>query len=220
MINFRIRLLCKILLCVLSGFFAFGCKKSGEGLSGQLNEMKRYPYERLHLTYEYSGDVRGIEELFVSGYGKYEARRSKLEILSTKEIRPSDNGAITRSADMYTMDFSKMQAVHEHLRFLDSLYHLEGKDIPSPQEYIESEMKKNYFKNVGKDTVAGKLATKWQQDGDRLILWISNGLMLRKHVNSENGSLDMVVKNIDTLWTVDTTKFIIPTGFTVIEQQR
>ncbi len=208
----------KILFFSFLGLLVFGCKKSGEPVSGSSNDMKRYPYDRVHLVYEYSGDVRGIEEFFVSGYGKYEARHSKFEVLGPKEIHSSDNGAITRLADMYKIDFTQMQAAHEHNRSLDSLYHLEGKDIPTPQEYIEAEMKKNYFKNIGIDTVAGKLTTKWQQIDGFLTLWIWNGLLLRKHATSENGSLEMMIKNIDTLWTVDTTKFIVPRGFTVIEQ--
>ncbi len=200
------------------GLLVFGCKKTGEPVSNSINDLKRYPYERIHLTYEYSGDVRGIEELFVSDYGKYEARHSKFEVLGPKEIHSSDNGAITRFADMYKVDYTQMQAAHDHVRSLDSLYHLEGKDIPTSQEYIEFEMKKNYFKNIGIDSVAGKPAIKWQQIDGVLTLWFWNGLLLRKHAISENGSLEMTIKNIDTLWTVDTTKFIVPKGFTTVEQ--
>jgi hypothetical protein len=217
--DFHIKLFSKILFCILPWIFALGCKKNGEPFSGPPNEMKRYPYERFHLTYEYSGDVRGTEEMFVSGYGKYEARYSKFDVLTPQEIHSSDNGAITRIADIYTIDFSKMLAIHEHSRSLDSLYHLEGSYIPSSKEYIEAEMKKKYFQNVATDIIEGKPALKWQEIDGHLTLWIWNGLLLRRHASSPEGSLEMKIKSIDTLWVVDTTKFSVPKGFTVKEAE-
>ena len=218
--DFRTQFPDKILFCVITALLAFGCKKSGEPFSGPPNDLKRYPYERLHVSYEYSGDVRGTEDLFVSGYGKYEIRQSKFDIFTPKEVHSSNTGTITRFADIFTMDFSQMRAIHDHPRFLDSLYHLEGNDIPSPQEYMETDLKRNYFKNTGIDIIAGKPTTRWEQIDGNLTLWIWNGLLIRKHANSENGSLDMTIKNIDTLWVVDTTKFIVPAGFTVIEAEK
>ena len=215
----RINLFYIIIFCFCAAFFSIGCKKSGEPFSGPPNDMKRYPYERFHLTYEYSGDVRGIEELFVSGYGKYEARHSKIEVFSAQGLHASDNGSITRVSDMYTVDFLLRNAVHAHLRPFDSLYHLDPDEIPSPQVYFESEMKRNYFKNVGIDTVAGRPATRWQHSEGNTILWVWNGLLLRKYASSDKGSLDMKIKEIDTLWTVDTSKFMVPIGFQVIEAE-
>ena len=210
----RVKFFCIILLCSFAPIFSIGCKKSGEPFSGQLNAFKRYSYEQFHLTYEYSGDVRGTEELFASDYGKYEARQSKLDIFSPKEIHSSDNGSITRLTDIYTIDNLQKSVFHEHLSPLDSLYHLDADDIPSPQGYLESSMKRNYFKNTGVDSIAGKLATRWQQIDGNMTLWIWNGLLLRRHLSSSEGTLDMIIKNIDTLWKVDTTKFSIPSGYT------
>jgi hypothetical protein len=213
--DFRIKLLSKILFCILPGLFTIGCKKSGEPFSGPINQMKRYPYERIHLTYEYSGDVRGTEDLFVSGYGKYEARHSKFEMFTDQGLKQSDNGSISRLSDMYKVDYALQKALHEHSRLLDSLYHLDNNDIPSPQAYLESDMKKNYFKSSGIDTVFGKPATKWEQADGIMTLWIWNGLLLRRHATSAEGSLDMKIKEIDTLWTIDTTKFSIPSEFII-----
>ncbi|MDP4219625.1 MAG: hypothetical protein Q8916_08015 [Bacteroidota bacterium] len=191
-----------------------GCKKSD---SASLNGLKRYPYERLHVTYEYTGDVRGTEDLYVSGYGKYEARYSKLDLLAGQTIRSVDNAAITRIGETYSIDFTQNRGSHDHSSSIDSLYHLSESDIPSPQEYLESEMKKNFFKKVGTDIIAGKPATRWQQmDGD-LIVWVWNSILLRKEINSAANTLDMTVKNIDSLWTVDTTKFAIPPGVTITQ---
>ena len=217
---FRIQLFNKVLFWVLPGLLVFGCKKSGEPFSGPLNELKRYPYERFHLTYEYSGDVRGTEEMFVSGYGKYEARHSKFEIFSDQGVHASDNGSLSRLTDLYKIDYVLRRALHEHSRPLDSLYHLNADNIPSPQAYLESEMQRNYFKNSGIDTMLGKPATRWQHADNIMTLWVWNGLLLRRQTSSAEGSLDMKIREIDTLWTVDTAKFSIPSGFTVTEEIR
>ena len=214
----RIKILGLILFCVLSMQSGIGCRKSGE-YSGPINGLKRYPYERAHLIYEYSGDVRGTEEFFLSDFGKYEARYSKIDVISAKEIQPSENGSITRLADQYAFDFAKKTTIHDHLTVLDSLYHLEGDAIPTSQEYFESEMKRNFFLNSGSDLIAGKPAIRWEQGNGALTIWMWNCILLRKHVNSKGTSLDMTIKSIDSLWTVDTTKFSVPQGFTVTETQ-
>jgi hypothetical protein len=205
------------IICIAVVTTSDGCKKSSGNYSGSLNAFKRYAYERFHLTYEYTGDIRGTEELFASGYGKYEARHSKFDIFSPKGVHQSDNGSITRITDVYTVDYTLRSIAHEHVAALDSIYHLEADDIPTPQTYLESQMKKNYFKNAGIDTIAGKPATRWQQSDNQMTLWIWNGILLRRYVTSPEGSLDLKITDIDTLWAVDTTKFAIPTGFTITE---
>lgn len=205
-----------VLLCLVCTLLVPGCKTSGD-YSGPPNGFKRYPYERVHATYEYSGDVRGTEEFFFSEFGKYEARYSKVEILSDKGIQPSDNGAITRLSDQYTCDFTKKTAIHERLQVLDSLYHLEGNQMPSAYQYLESEMKRNSFHSAGTDFIEGKPAEKWVQDNGTLTIWIWNSILLHKRVSSETGTMDMVVKSIDTLWSVDTARFSIPAGFKTTE---
>lgn len=214
------KIICTILLCTVGILLGEGCRKSGEPFSGPPNTMKRYPYERLHLTYEYSGDVRGTEELFVADYGRKEARYSKFEVLSEHGVRPEENGGIMRFADTYTIDFSEKRINHQRVRYLDSLYHLDAEDTPSPQGYMDNEMKKNYFTNTGIDTIAGKPAKRWQQVDGGMSLWVWNSLLLRKRSSSPEGSLDMIIKNIDSLWIVDTMKFSIPSGFPITEGAR
>lgn len=215
----RINIFAVVLFCSISALFAIGCKKGGEANSGHFNNLKRYPYERAHVVYEYTGDVRGTEDIFISDFGRYEARYSKVEIFSKQGIKPSDNGAITRLADQYTFDLAQRTATHDHPPTLDSLYHLEGNAIPTPQEYFEFEMKRNFFHSAGSDIIAGKPATRWEQDNASLTIWMWNSFLLRKRASSESGTMDMVIKSIDSLWTVDTTKFSLPAGLTITETQ-
>jgi hypothetical protein len=210
--DYRIISLYTVLLMVISALLAAGCKKSGEPEAGSVNAFKRYPYERFHLTYEYGGDLRGTEELFVSGFGKYEARYSKFDVLTPEAIQPMDNGSVTRISDNYVFDFMQKSIVHDRLGSLDSLYHLDEKDIPSLQENLETEMRKNFFRNTGTDTLSGKLTTRWQKIDGGMTLWIWNSILFRKQVTSDKGGMDMRIKTIDSLWTVDTTKFSIPAG--------
>jgi hypothetical protein len=207
-----------LLFCAVCIVFITGCKKSGD-YSGPVNGFKRYPYERMHVTYEYSGDIRGSEEFYFSDYGKNETRSSKIDIMSSKGIQSSENAAITKLAEVYDIDFMKKTIIHDRSSTLDSLYHLEGNALPISQQYLESEMKRNFFHNVGADIIAGKPASRWERENGLLTVWMWNCLMLRKRVNSPDGSFEMNVKNIDSLWTVDTSRFSLPSGFSVTEAQ-
>jgi hypothetical protein len=217
--NDRLKSFAILILCFGAMLFAASCKKTGEGASTQLNTMKRYPIERFHLTYQYGGDFRGTQELFVSDFGRYEARRSKFDLFTSKELRSSDNGSITRIFDIYSIDYAAHTVAHDKSPYLDSAYHIDQNEISTPQQFLESEMKKNFFRNTGIDTIAGKPATKWQQVDGSMTLWIWNCILLRQHSNSDKSTLDMMIKNIDTLWVVDTTKFSIPAGFTITEKK-
>jgi len=208
-----------ILILLCANVIVSGCKKTGEPYSGPINSLKRYPFEHFHLTYGFSGDARGSEEVFVAGYGRYEAQINKSEILTAKGVQSANHTIITRFADMYSLDYSRRNLQHIHSGYLDSLYHLDQSDVPSPQQYLEFEMKRNLLKNTGFDTVAGKTVQRFQLIDGNMTMWIWNGMLLRKYAGSQEGYLDMKVTSIDTLWTVDTTKFTIPQGFTDTKNQ-
>jgi hypothetical protein len=59
--------------------------------------------------------------------------------------------------------------------------------------------------------IQGKPAVKWQQTDGNLVLWIWHSILLQKYAATQTGRVDVALKNIDTLWTVDTTKFVVPT---------
>jgi hypothetical protein len=208
-----------IFILIFSFVIYTGCKNNGEQDSVQINTFKRYPFERLHLTYTFSGDARGTEEVFASDYGKYEAQISKSDIFSPQQVNQENRANITRIADVYLADYSKKTLEHNHLSYLDSLYHLNEKDIPASPQYMEFEMKRNLMKNTGTDTIAGKLASRWQLIDGNMTMWIWNGILVKKYAGNEEGYLDMTIKSIDTNWTVDTTKFMIPQGLTEVKSR-
>ena len=207
-----------VFVLMISWLCSSGCKHSGSPLTGDESAFKRYPYEKFHLSYEYNGDVRGIEELFVAKHGVYESRYSKFEVFTPQGLRSVESGSLTRFNDVYTIDYETKTTILQRAQTLDSLYHLDVSDMPSPQGYLEAEMRKNYFKSSGIDTLLGKPATRWQQvDGD-LVLWVWNSILLKKHASSPNGILEMSIKSIDTSWTVDTSKFAVPSGFRITKK--
>ncbi len=215
------RFLSTILVFAFFTMIFIGCgRKGGEPFSGPMNGLKRYPYRAMHLTYEFSGDARGDEELFVSDFGKYESRRTRSDMFSPEQTMAEDKGSITRGFDVYILDFLERSVLHERVQYLDSIYHLDANDIPTPQQYFESEMKKNFFAIVGTDMIDGKPATRWKQTDGDLTLWVWNCILLRKHIQMESKSIEMTIKTIDTLWTPDTTTFMIPQGFHAIESPK
>src|SRR5258705_13978683 len=91
------------LLIMAAAVIAAGCKKT-DGPE-VVNSFKRYPAERFHAVFQFSGDLRGTEEVFVSDYGKNEARYSKFEAFVPEGIKQRNNVAITRLGDTYGFNF-------------------------------------------------------------------------------------------------------------------
>jgi hypothetical protein len=190
-----------------------GCKKSADSYSGPLNSFKRYPYKNFHVSYDISGDGRGTEEIYVSDYGRYEAQFSKTDIFAENRITSEDHTLLTRISDIYTLDNQNKTYLHNHLNALDSIFHLDASDIPTSHQYMEASMKSTLMKNTGTDTVDGKLASRWQLTDGFLTIWMWNDILLRKTAGSKDGSITMNIKSMDSLWTVDTTKFMMPKGY-------
>src|SRR5579872_1890831 len=203
----------KTSLLFIAAFFLSACGKKSGDFSGPLNSFKRYPYEDFHISYEISGDGRGTEEIYVSGYGKYEAQYSKTEIFGSRGISQEDHTLITKVADVYAIDNLQRVYVHNHVNGLDSLFHLDAKDIPTPAQFTEAEMKNNLLKNTGQDSIAGKIALRWQLTDGNLTMWTWNGILLKKFAGSGENNITMMIKNFDSTWVVDTTKFMIPGGY-------
>jgi hypothetical protein len=203
----------------LSVLIFFGCRSND--YSGPLNSFKRYPYRNVHLSYAFSGDARGIEDLYIADYGKYETRRTSIELLLPQGIRPKDEAGITRLTDVYNIDYRQKKVMHKRVTTLDSLYHLSELSIPPPSDYLESSMKDYLFHSGGTEMVHDHPAMVWAPRDGSMKLWVWNSLLIKKYTMSENGTVWMELVQADTNWTVDTTKFQIPTdGFEVIEDQR
>jgi hypothetical protein len=197
----------------------FGCKNND--YSGPLNTFKRYPFKNVHLSYTFSGDARGKEDLYIADYGKYETRRTSIELLLEQGIRPKNEAGITRLTDAYNIDYIDKKVLHHHVTTLDSLYHLDEASIPKSNDYLQASMKDYLFHVTGEDTIQGKVATLWQPRDGSMKLWVWNSLLMRKYAVSNNGTVWMDLVQMDTNWVVDTTKFQIPTtGFELIEETK
>lgn len=183
--------------------------------SGPLNSFHRYEFKNSHLVYEFIGDARGREDIFMSDYGKYEARYSKYEMLTPQAIQPVATAVITRLTDAYTVEPSERKVMHTRVRELDSLYHLSGNDIPSAPSFFEQTMKKYLFRSAGTDSIGGVVATLWETRDGSAKMWIWRGILLKKLTQTKDGMLGTQLIGIDTTWTVDTSRFSLPdSGYT------
>jgi hypothetical protein len=196
-----------------------GCRSND--YSGPLNSFKRYPFKNIHLSYTFSGDARGTEDLYIADYGKYEARRTSIELLLPQGIRPKDEAGITRLSDVYNIDYIDKKVVHRRVTTLDSLYHLDESSIPKTDDYLQSSMKDYLFHSNGTEQIQGKAATLWEPHDGSMKLWVWNSLLLKKYAVSNNGTVLMDLERIDTNWTVDSSKFQVPTdGFEHLEDTK
>jgi hypothetical protein len=204
----------QVVFLALAVAIFYGCSKKSGDNSGPANAFKRYPYRNFHVSYDISGDARGSEDVYVADYGKFESEYSKTEMFTPRGVMPEDHTLITRISDVYEMDNMQKRFNHRHIDALDSVYHLDPKDMPNPEQYMESEMIKGFLKNTGQEMIAGKLATKWQPVDGSMSMWIWNGILLRKFAPNEGGpGITMMVKNFDSTWVVDTTKFMVPKDY-------
>lgn len=207
----------RALLSLLVIAAVIGCGKGDRG--EPLNSFHRYEIRNVHLTYDFIGNARGQEELFLADYGKYEARYSKYELLTTEAIRPMANAGITRLTDVYSIDVPQRQIKHMRPSELDSLYHLPEGSIPTPQEFLKNSMKNNLLREVGQDSVLGFYATRYQSSDGNAKLWLWRGMLIRKETMTREGMIGTSLTGMDTAWVVDTSKFSLPkSGFEVIEQ--
>ncbi|HYM20105.1 MAG TPA: hypothetical protein VEW28_03770 [Candidatus Kapabacteria bacterium] len=197
----------------------FGCRNND--YSGPLNSFKRYPFKNVHLSYTFTGDARGREDLYIADYGKYETRDTKIELLLTNGIRPKEESGITRLTDVYTIDHLQKKVMHRHVRVLDSLYHLDASSVPSSEDYLQTSMRDFLFINGGIDTIGGFPATRWEPRDGSMKLWVWNALLLKKYTISQNGIVWMDLVQMDTNWVADSSKFRIPSdGYEVVEDTK
>lgn len=201
------------ILYLLLAVAALSCRS--DDFAGPMNSFHRYEFKNTHLVYEFIGDARGREDLFMSDYGKYEARYSKYDLLTPEAIRPMATAVITRLTDAYTIEPQKREVMHTRVRELDSLYHLSASDIPTPQEYFSENMKKYLFRSAGTDTVGGIAATRWETRDGSAKMWIWRGILLKKTTQTPGGMVGTQLIGLDTLWAVDTSRFSLPdSGYT------
>ncbi|MBS1904148.1 MAG: hypothetical protein JSS75_10620 [Bacteroidetes bacterium] len=194
-----------------------GCGK--HEYSGPVNAFRRYEIKNVHMQYEFLGNARGGEEMFIADYGRYEARYSKYELLGEQGIQPVGSAGITRLADVYNISLNERKVVHLKPPELDSLYHLSESEIPTPAQFLEKSMHNNLMRAVGTDTIAGVPATRWENRDGSGKFWIWRGILMKKITQTRDGMIGTQLVALDTAWAVDTTKFSLPkTGFQFIEQ--
>ena len=209
----RFLLLCISTLLLLS---IVGCKSSTTAPSGK---VKRYPYERFHIHYEISGGARGVEDAYIADYGKYEGRYMDVEMLRSIGNERLHTVTINRGADRYMVEIEHNDGEHSFSLKIDSLYR--GLIEPlTPQELTEVSLRAMRISKVGTDTVIGKVCDGWSSIDDKLNLWISDGMLLRKRTpDMEGGWITQTATLIDTNWVVDSTKFVVPQGIPIREKK-
>ncbi len=212
-----IRRFCLYCLSLMLITGVIGCKTSNSGPTD--GKVRRYPYERLHIHYEVSGGARGIEDAYSSEYGKYEGRYSDLEILRMIGNERLRTVTISRGADLYTAEIEHNDGTHVLIPQLDSMY--KGlTPTKSVDELSDESLRAGRLSKVGSDVILGRMCDRWSTLDEKLNLWINNGMLMRKRTpDMEGGHVDMIATMIDTNWTVDSSKFIVPVGIPIREKK-
>jgi hypothetical protein len=201
-----------VFCCFIALAIYSGCKKGPE--PGQVNSFKRYSIKNVHLTLKHSGDSRGTEEIYIADYGKFEARVSNIEMFRGQGMMPRQSIDLTRGAELYNVNMLNHQVRHQHNQMLDSMYHLSEGDIPSPNEFYQTQMKASFFKLEGTDTALGRQAERWFQNDSKATFWIWKTLPIQQRYVTGDGFLGITMVALDTNWVVDTNYFNVPTqGF-------
>lgn len=184
---------------------------------GPKEPYKRYVVNQAHVHYEYSGDMRGSEDLYFTDYGRREARHSSYDVLTPQEVKPLRKIVISDGPNVTIVDVMAGKGVVQKDKFMDSLFSL--KEADPPVVIAEHYLRKGGFENIGAGSVLGYPTTRWRQKATGTTLDMWGGIILRREV-FQQGSHVIEAKSIDTTNPPDPSKLVPPAGIVLQDAPR
>jgi hypothetical protein len=202
-------------LALLVSLSLASCKTNDR--TEQPNNFRMYGLERGHIKFEFSGDLRGTEDMVFDGYGKREVRISKYERLQPGQIIPVFKQTIRDLADMKIVDQFKGQGNHFVDSLYDSLWHLPPSKIPTVQEFMVASLKHLDLNFVAFDTINHYPCEVWMNPRRNLSYHMWRGIILRHEQKTPTGGFVTQVIGIDTNYTMEPALFKVPPQVEMIE---
>jgi len=201
-------------LLSLTALASVGCKKEQHAT---LDDLHRYPMERAHVHYIYSGLGRGVEDLYFDHYGKREAKFANWQHLEDKGLRSTLTLTIANGPDIYMCLLDRGQGTHWKDPELDSLFHLDAANVPTPEMTTKGSLSTK-GKIIRQDTVLGLTADVWQMDDAPVQLYIWRSVMLKRAVMAPGDTVVLTAASIDTTSQLSSKTFVVPSNVKMTER--
>lgn len=199
------------LLFVLVGAIS-GCSR--ELPRGEHNNFHPYGIEHATLHFEYFGDIRGTEDVFVDSFGDHEAQDTHSELITPEGFRPTYNYTIRDFGNLTVVD----SAMHAELKLIDrpidSLFRLTSSAPRYDSAFLGLYERRGYA-HTGDTTVLGLPAHIWTRTGTPSFLLEWRGLLVGTKDFVQDHEHELRLISIDTSRPIDPAKFIPPSGFPV-----
>ncbi|HWF45339.1 MAG TPA: hypothetical protein VG537_11915 [Candidatus Kapabacteria bacterium] len=182
---------------------------------GGHNNFHPYAVRHAAMHFEYFGDTRGTEDLFIDSFGTVEAHDAHFELLDPRGFRPTFTFSVKHGAEIINIDSMHHKAYHIVDHVLDSLSHLSPGDVPSSEQEFASYFGAQGYALQGDTTVLGLHAHVWKftMGPQYLIEW--GGLVIGKTEGSGNHGHELRLISIDTVNPIDPRRFVPPSSYPI-----
>ncbi len=174
-----------------------------------------HPYSVQHATlhFEYFGDTRGTEDLFVDSFGLVEAHDMNFEHISpTHGLEPTQSYSVRRGADVAIVDSFTGRRLSVRDSVLDSVMHLSSP--PSPEQAFEDHFSVLGYHRTGTTQKIGVTVNTWQLGQDPIFLYEWHGVIVGRETHGRGGGgTELRLISIDSTSPVDPKYFIVPDAF-------
>lgn len=176
-------------------------------------KIERYAVKNATIEYKHTGMTEGKETIYISDYGKKEARYSEMTAsafgfsTTTKELE------LTLGNVIYSVDLNEMTGTKT---ILSEDIELDKKEVAEYEELGREMMESMGFEKTGTEKILGKKCEVWEGLGTKT--WIWKNIPLKTEINMMGKSV-IVATKLD-LGSVPASKFKVPDGvdFEVVEE--
>lgn len=182
---------------------------------GQRNNFHPYAVHHAALHFEYFGDVRGTDDLFIDSFGAREAHIVHFEVVTDKGFVPTITYSVRTGSNLDVVDSVRRVEVKLIDRPLDSIEHLLPSDIPTIEGGFRDSFVPPGYSAAGDTTVLGMKAHLWTNPHvpSYLIEW--DGMLIGRWDLGGGHLHELRLISIDTTSPIDPARFIPPPGFPV-----
>jgi len=189
-----------------------GCSR--ELPPGSRNNFRPYGIQHATLHFEYYGDVRGTEDLFIDSFGSVEAHIIHSEAATEQGFRPTYRDIIRSAGELTIVDSVRHVEVKMIDRTMDSLYRLES-SVPTAEEAFANNFKARGYQLSGDTTVLGLRAHVWERMGTNESVLEWRGIAIGNAEEFPGHLQELRLTSIDTVSPVPAGRFVPPPGFPV-----
>jgi hypothetical protein len=201
---------------LIGGVIAMSVISCGKQIPpGGHNNFHSYDIRRATLHFEYFGNTRGTEDLYVDSFGVVEAHDAHFELLDPHGFRPTSTYSVKHGADVIEVDSVRQRTIHLVDHVLDSLYHLSPWDVPTPEQQFDSFFEAQGYYLRGDTTIVGLHAHLWQFGTEPRYLIEWGGMVIGKSEGYGMNGRELRLISVDTVHPIDPQRFVAPHGYRI-----